>query len=134
MKPESARFSSAGRRTASRVHAASRSSSSNSPTRPRKARDGGLIEQIADGVRHSTLDGITDVVHDSDQNGMRLVVELAPSIDPDAIVDTLHAQTDLQISCPVRMVAHLEGTPRRLTLRDLIAEWVASPLLGPATT
>jgi DNA gyrase subunit A len=91
--------------------------------------DGGLIEQIADSVRGGSLAGISDL-HDasSNDNGMQIVLELAPSSDPDATVDALYKQTDLEIAYQVRMVAAVDGTPRTLALRELIAEWVASRL------
>jgi hypothetical protein len=91
--------------------------------------DGGLIEQIADSVRGGSLAGISDLHDDSsNDNGMQIVLELAPSSDPDATVDALYKQTDLEIAYQVRMVAAVDGTPRTLALRELIAEWVASRL------
>jgi hypothetical protein len=94
-----------------------------------KGGEGGLIDQIAERVRQGTLEGILDLVEDSDRTGMRILLELTHGTDPDAILGALYEQTDLQISHPVRLAARVEGEPRTLTLRDLIAEWVTTRLL-----
>ncbi len=93
-----------------------------------KGGEGGLIEQIADGSHERTLQGITDLLDDSDESQIRIILELAPSADPDAIIDALHQQTDLQIRYPVRLVARVQGQVRTLALRDLVAEWIATRL------
>jgi hypothetical protein len=91
--------------------------------------DGGMIEQIADAVHSGSLAGVRDLFDDSSRDsGMRIVLELTSHADPDSTVDALYRQTDLEIAYPVRITARVNGMPRTLPLRELIAQWVAAHL------
>jgi hypothetical protein len=90
-----------------------------------KGGPGGLIDQIADAVNAGALAGVSDLADQSDHTGIRVVVSLSAAIDPDAMLDALYQQTDLEIAYSVRMTARVDGSVRPLTLRDLVAHWLA---------
>ena len=99
------------------------------PYRVTKGGDGSLIIQIVDGIRHGTLAGIVDLHDDSNnKHGMRLVAVPAPATDADEVINALYNHTDLEISIDARLTSLVEGQPRTLNLRDLIAAWVSSRL------
>ncbi len=103
----------------------------------RKGGDAGVIVQIADGVRSGALAGISDLLDQSDHDSrwrsswgslLRLVIVLAADVDPGEMLERLYAQTDLQVSPPVEMVACVDGAPRLMGLRESISEWVSARL------
>jgi DNA gyrase subunit A len=55
-----------------------------------------LVERIADLVRDGNLDGIVDLRDESDRQGMRIVIELSKSADPDKVLLELFKRTPLQ--------------------------------------
>ncbi|HEY6399415.1 MAG TPA: DNA gyrase subunit A [Solirubrobacteraceae bacterium] len=103
----------------------------------RKGGDGGVIVQIADGVRSAVLAGVSDLLDESDHDNrwrsswgslLRLVIVLAADVDPGEMLERLYAQTDLQVWLPVEMVARVDSAPRLMGLRESISEWVSARL------
>ena len=48
-----------------------------------------LIEKVADLVREGTLDGVSDLRDESDRQGMRMVIELTKTANPNEVLKTL---------------------------------------------
>src|SRR5947207_10585404 len=84
-----------------------------------------LQERIAECVRDKLVEGISDMRDESDRDGVRLVVELKRDADPDIVLNQLYRHTALQISFGVNMLALNGGRPELLTLRDVIAAFIA---------
>ena len=64
-----------------------------------------LVENIADQVKEKRLEGISDLRDESDRNGMRIVIELKKDANPQVVLNRLFAQTALQSSFSVNMLA-----------------------------
>jgi DNA gyrase subunit A len=92
------------------------------PYQVNKAR---LIERIAECVREKLIDGIAELRDESDREGVRVVVELKRDAEPEIVLNQLHRHTALQTSFGVNMLALNGGRPELLTLRDVIAAFVA---------
>ncbi|MBV8121898.1 MAG: DNA gyrase subunit A, partial [Alphaproteobacteria bacterium] len=84
-----------------------------------------LIERIAECVREKLIDGIAELRDESDREGVRVVVELKRDAEPEIVLNQLHRHTALQTSFGVNMLALHGGRPELLTLRDVIAAFVA---------
>ncbi len=86
-----------------------------------------LIENIADQVREKRLDGITGLRDESDRNGMRIVIELARTANPQVVQNRLFSQTQLQTTFAVNMLALVnnQSQPRILSLRHILDEYIA---------
>src|SRR6266849_1399254 len=84
-----------------------------------------LIERIAETVREKLIEGISDLRDESDREGLRVVIELKRDAEPDIVLNQLHRHTALQTSFGVNMLALNGGRPELLTLRDIIAAFVA---------
>ncbi|MBO0768539.1 MAG: DNA gyrase subunit A [Solirubrobacterales bacterium] len=94
------------------------------PYQVRKGGDGGLIEKIKDLVLDKKIPEITDLNDESDRNGMRIVIELKRDAIPKVVLNKLYKHTSLQSTFGVNMVALVDGTPRTLSLREALAQYV----------
>jgi len=83
-----------------------------------------LIEKIAEMVEAKAIDGITDLRDESDRDGMRVVIELRKDVVPNVVLNQLYKHTPLQNSQSILMLALVNGTPRILSLRDMIHYYV----------
>jgi len=92
------------------------------PYQVNKAR---LIEKIAQLVKEKRIDGISDLRDESDRNGMRIVIELKRDANANVILNQLYANTQLQDTFSVNMLALIqtpEGKfePKVLNLKECI--------------
>jgi DNA gyrase subunit A len=55
-----------------------------------------LIERIASLVREERLEGIADLRDESDRHGMRIVIELSKTADPEAVLRDLYKSTPMR--------------------------------------
>ena len=85
-----------------------------------------LVESIGDQVKEKRLEGISDLRDESDRNGMRIVIELKKDANPQVVLNRLFAQTALQSSFSVNMLALVDdqSQPRCLTLRNVLDEYL----------
>ena len=86
-----------------------------------------LIKAIADQVEDKRLDGISDIRDESDRNGMRMVIELKRDANPQVVLNRLFAQTQLQTTFAINMLALVNNQrqPKILSLRHIIDEYLA---------
>ena len=86
-----------------------------------------LIENIADQVRDKRLDGISGLRDESDRNGMRIVIELKKDANTQVVLNRLFAQTQLQSSFAINMLALVQNQtqPKILSLRHMLDEYLA---------
>ena len=86
-----------------------------------------LIKNMADQVEDKRLEGISDIRDESDRNGMRIVIELKRDANPQVVLNRLIAQTQLQITFAINMLAlvHDQKQPKILTLREILDEYIA---------
>ncbi|MBQ1409828.1 MAG: DNA gyrase subunit A [Oscillospiraceae bacterium] len=86
-----------------------------------------LVENIAEQVKDKRLEGISDLRDESDRNGMRIVIELKKDANPQVVLNRLFAQTALQSSFSVNMLALVDdqSQPRCLNLKGVLDEYLA---------
>ena len=95
------------------------------PYQVNKAR---LVENIADQVKEKRLDGISGLRDESDgKKGMRIVIELKKDANPQVTLNRLFAQTQMQITFGVILLALVDNQkqPKVLTLRQILDEYIA---------
>ena len=86
-----------------------------------------LIKNMADQVEDKRLEGISDIRDESDRNGMRIVIELKRDANPQVVLNRLIAQTQLQVTFAINMLAlvHDQKQPKILSLREILDEYIA---------
>ena len=86
-----------------------------------------LIKSMADQVEDKRLDGISDIRDESDRDGMRIVIELKRDANPQVVLNRLFAQTQLQTTFAINMLALVnnQSQPKILSLRHIIDEYLA---------
>ncbi|MEA4942097.1 MAG: DNA gyrase subunit A [Oscillibacter sp.] len=85
-----------------------------------------LIKNMAEQVEDKRLEGISDIRDESDRNGMRVVIELKRDANPQVVLNRLFAQTQLQSSFAINMLALVDNQsqPKILSLRHIIDEYL----------
>ena len=83
-----------------------------------------LIETIADYVKDKKIDGISDINDESDRQGMRIVIDVKKDANPQVVLNTLFKHTNLQVSDGIIMLALVDGEPKVLNLKEIIAEYI----------
>ena len=86
-----------------------------------------LIKNMADQVEDKRLEGISNIQDETDRNGMRIVIELKRDANPQVVLNRLFAQTQLQSSFVINMLALVQNQsqPKILSLRHIIDEYLA---------
>ena len=88
-----------------------------------------LIKNMADQVEDKRLEGISDIRDESDRNGMRVVIELKRDANPQVVLNRLFAQTQLQTTFAINMLALVQSggqpQPKILSLRHILDEYIA---------
>ncbi|STO57930.1 DNA topoisomerase (ATP-hydrolyzing) subunit A [Grimontia hollisae] len=87
------------------------------PYQVNKAR---LIEKIAELVKDKKIEGISALRDESDKDGMRIVIECKRDAVAEVILNNLYAQTQLQTSFGINMVALDNNQPRLFNLKDML--------------
>jgi DNA gyrase subunit A len=83
-----------------------------------------LIERIAELVRDGTLDGVTDLRDESDRQGMRIVIELNKSVEPEKVLQGLYKHTPMQSTFGINMLALVNNEPHLLSLKQALRVYV----------
>ena len=84
-----------------------------------------LQERIAECVNEKIIEGIADLRDESDRDGVRVVIELKRDAMAEVVLNQLYRHTPLQTSFGVNMLALNGGRPLLMTLKDVIAAFVA---------
>ncbi|MCA6113985.1 DNA gyrase subunit A [Bradyrhizobium sp. WSM 1738] len=84
-----------------------------------------MVERIADLVKEKKIEGIGDLRDESDRDGYRVVIELKRETVPDVVLNQLYRFTPLQANFPANMLALDSGRPQTMTLKDLLAIFIA---------
>ncbi len=79
-----------------------------------------LIERIAELVRDGHLEGIADLRDESDRQGMRIVIELKQTADPQEMLRELYQRTPMKSTFSINMLALVDGEPRLLSLKQAL--------------
>ncbi len=87
-----------------------------------------LIERIADLAREKRIEGITDVNDESDREGMRIVVDVRRDASAEVILNNLYKMTLMQTSFGFNMLAIVNGSPKVLSLKEILQYYLAHQL------
>ena len=86
-----------------------------------------LVESIAEHVKDKRLEGIAGLRDESDgKKGMRLVIELKRDANPQVVLNRLYAQTQMQTTFGIIMLALVndQKQPKTLTLKEMLEEYI----------
>jgi DNA gyrase subunit A len=92
---------------------------------PYQVNKANMVERIGELVREKKIDGIAEMRDESDRDGYRVVIELRRDAEPDVVLNQLYRFTTLQSSFPANVVALDGGRPQVMSLKDLLASFVA---------
>ncbi len=81
------------------------------------------IDELKD-TKKEDFGGITDVVDESDRNGMRIVLRLKKGENPEKILSKLYKQTKLECAFNMNMVAIADGRPQQLGLKNFLKYYI----------
>lgn len=87
------------------------------PYQVNKAR---LIEKIAELVKDKKVEGISALRDESDKDGMRIVIECKRDAVGEVVLNNLYANTQLQTTFGINMVALEHGQPKLFNLKEMI--------------
>jgi DNA gyrase subunit A len=91
---------------------------------PYQVNKSSLVERIAQLVRDGRVEGITDLRDESDRRGMRLVVELTRTVEPQQVLANLFRLTPMGSTFSLIMLALVDGEPRLLTLKKALLTYL----------
>ena len=83
-----------------------------------------LLENIAKCISNKKIDGVNDLIDESDRKGMRVVIELKRGYDSNLVLNQLYQNTSLETTFGVIMIALVNGEPKILTLKDLMLNYI----------
>ena len=88
---------------------------------PYQVNKAALVYKIGQLADDKVITGISDVKDESsDKNGIRIVIELSKEAVPDVVLNQLYKQTPLQSNFNVQSIALVDGTPKLMTLKDML--------------
>ena len=88
---------------------------------PYQVNKAALVYKIGQLADDKVITGINDVKDESsDKNGIRIVIELSKEAVPDVVLNQLYKQTPLQSNFNVQSIALVDGTPKLMTLKDML--------------
>jgi len=91
---------------------------------PYQVNKSNLVERIAKLVRDGRIEGITDLRDESDRRGMRMVIELTRTVEPQQVLADLFRLTPMEGTFSLIMLALVEGEPRLLTLKKALLTYL----------
>ena len=91
---------------------------------PYQVNKAALLTRIGELVREKRLEGIAEIRDESDKSGMRAVLELKRAEVPEIILNNLYKETQMQDTFGMNMVALVDGQPRLLNLKQMLAEFL----------
>ncbi len=91
------------------------------PYQVNKAR---LIEKMAELVRDKKLEGISALRDESDKDGMRMVVEIKRGDVGEVVLNNLYAQTQMQVTFGINMVALEDQRPKLFNLKEMLNSFI----------
>ncbi|BBA85289.1 DNA gyrase subunit A [endosymbiont of Sipalinus gigas] len=83
-----------------------------------------LIEKIVELIKLKQIDGISNIYDESDQNGMRIVIELKKDFTSDIVLNNLYSKTQLQTNLSINMVALYKGQPKLFSLKEILVYFI----------
>jgi DNA gyrase subunit A len=79
---------------------------------------------MVDLMKEKRIEGIDDIADYSSKEGMRIVVELKASANPQVVLNQLYSFTQLQTTFGAIMLALVNGAPKILTLKEMLQHYI----------
>ncbi len=92
---------------------------------PYQVRKSTIVETIAQKVRGGDLDEIADLRDESDREGLRIVVEIKRTANPQVVLSKLYKYTPLEWTFGANFLVIIDGNPRKLSLKEILGAFVA---------
>ena len=83
-----------------------------------------FLQDVAELADKKILPEVTDISNQSDDNGIRIVLELKKDSDSERIKNILYKKTKLEDSFGVNMLAIVKGRPETLDLRGILSNYL----------
>jgi DNA gyrase subunit A len=91
---------------------------------PYQIRKSTIVESIAGKVRGGQIDGISDLRDESDREGMRIVIELKRTANPNVVLNQLYKFTPLERTFAAFFLVIIDGNPRTLSLKEILNSFI----------
>jgi DNA gyrase subunit A len=88
-----------------------------------------LIERIAELAREERIEGIADLRDESDRQGLRVVIELNKTANPQKVLQDLYSKTSMRSTFGIIMLALVDGEPRMLSLKQALRVYLEHRLV-----
>lgn len=83
-----------------------------------------IIDKVIEKVKAGSLREISDIRDETDLSGLKITIDVKRGTDPDKLMKKLYASTPLQDSFSCNFNVLINGMPRVLGVRELLAEWI----------
>lgn len=83
-----------------------------------------LIEQIANLVKDKKIEGISDLIDESDRDGMRVVIHVKKDVNPQVVLNLLYKHTPMQQGNGIIFLALANGDPKILNLKEMLYHYL----------
>ena len=83
-----------------------------------------LIEEIVSLVKDKVVEDISDIRDESDRDGIRIVIELKKSANPNFVLNQLFAHSSLKTTFGVIMLGVINNQPVIMNLKDIINYYI----------
>ena len=91
---------------------------------PYQVRKSAIVEAIAEKARSGEIDGISDLRDESDRSGLRVVVELKQTANPNVVLNQLFKFTPLERTFAAFFLVILDGNPRTLSVKEILNSFI----------
>ena len=91
------------------------------PYQVNKAR---MLEKIGELVKDKKLEGISGIRDESNRKGIRIVIDLKSTANPNVMLNKLYKHTSLQENCSIIMLAIVNGRPKVLNIKEVLEEFL----------
>ncbi len=85
---------------------------------PYQVNKANLVKDIAKLVKDKQIEGINDLRDESNKEGIRIVIEIKPSEQPEVILNNLYKMSDLEISYSINNLCLVDNVPKVLSLKE----------------
>lgn len=92
---------------------------------PYQVRKSTIVEAIAGKVRSGMIDEISDLRDESDREGLRIVVELKTTANPQVVLNKLYKYTPLEWTFGANFLVIIDGNPRKLSLKEILGAFLS---------
>ncbi|MCK8823821.1 DNA gyrase subunit A [Fuchsiella alkaliacetigena] len=83
-----------------------------------------LIEEMATVVKKEKVENIVDIRDESDQEGLRVVIELKSKANPEIVLNRLYKYTSLQSSYRINLLALVDQKPQTMGLKTILQHFL----------